>query len=65
MFNSRSCWSGLASAGRAQDKLWQRRLLSPLYSLDHYSLDLFILPNPDVFFLLLITAVRMMSAAEV
>lgn len=41
------------------------RLLSPLYSPDHYSLDVFMLPSPDVFFLLLITAVQMMSAAEV
>ena len=46
-------------------KLLQHRLLSPLYSLDHYSLDLFVLPSPDVFFLLLVIAVQMMSAAEV
>lgn len=41
------------------------RPLSPLYSPDHYSLDVFMLPSPDVFFLLLIIAVQMMSAAEV
>lgn len=60
-----SSWSGLTPTGRAQDKLLQCRLLSPLRSLDHDSLDLFVLPSLDVFFLLLIIAVEIMSAAEV
>lgn len=44
-----------------QDKLLPYRLLSPLYLLDPCSLDLFVLPTPDVLFLLFIIALQMMS----
>lgn len=63
MFNSCSRWSGLTSAGRTQRQtVATQTVVTPLFS---RPLDFFVLPSPDIVFLLLITAVQMMSAAEV